>query len=93
MAIFVGDTGTKIILDVGCDISSSTVRQIKYVSPTGKVGAWDASIEATQSISIVTQASTLKTAGRWILQAYVETSTWARHGEICNLEVSSVLGQ
>ena len=93
MAIFVGDTGTKIILDVGSNISSSTVRQIKYMSPTGKIGVWDASIETAQSISIVTQASTLKAAGRWKLQAYVEASTWARHGEICVLEVSAVLGK
>jgi len=29
------DEGTKIVLDVGLDISDSTVRKIKYVKPNG----------------------------------------------------------
>jgi len=92
MVIFVGDTGTKIILNVGLDISAATLRQIKYLSPDSTVGAWTAAQETTTSISIVTTADTLDARGRWQLQVYIETPTWQRHGEICTLEVSAVVG-
>ena len=92
MAIFVGDLGTKIILDVGLDISAATVRKIKYSNSDGTLGEWSASQETTTSISFITVAGSLGVAGKWKLQAYIETASWKRHGEIATMTVSKILG-
>jgi len=92
MAIFVGDTGTKIILDVGLDISAATVRKIKYLTPDGVLEEWAANQETTTSISFITIADSLNVAGKWKLQAYIETASWKRHGEIATMTVSKTLG-
>jgi hypothetical protein len=92
MAIFIGDIGTKIILDVGLDISEATVRKIKYSKPDGGVGDWPAAQETVMSISYITQAGDISISGRWKLQAYIETLTWKRHGEVGMLNIKPILG-
>ena len=92
MAIFIGDTRTKIILDVGLDISAATVKEIKYINPDGTSGSWDAAQETTTSISFITIAGSLNVAGKWKLQAYIETASWKRHGEIATMTISKILG-
>ena len=75
------DIGVEIVLDVGTDISSATVRKIKFRRPNRTFGVWDASEKSSTSIAYVTQDGDLNDAGIWILQAYVEKATWKLHGK------------
>lgn len=92
MSVFIGDTGVKIILEVGTDITSATTRKIKYRKPSGDSGSWTAIQESSISISYTTTAATdLNEAGRWRLQAYVVTPSWTLSGKIANINVLATI--
>jgi len=92
MSVFIGDTGVKIILEVGTDITSATTRKIKYRKPGGDSGSWTAIQESSISISYTTTAATdLNEAGRWRLQAYVVTPSWTLSGKIANINVLATI--
>ena len=84
------DEGVKIILNVGVDISASTVQKIKFKRPNGTSGEWVAKRESVTSISYIIQTSDLNYAGIWKLQAYVETPGWKLHGEEARLQVLGI---
>lgn len=88
--IYVGDTGTDIILDSGADISSATTLQIKYKKPSGDTGAWTATVQSTTKAVYTTQAGDLDESGEWRIQIYVELSSWSGHGEAVSLTVNSL---
>lgn len=57
------------------DISTTTVRKIKYVKPDGSSGEWSANILnlSNSTIEYITNStSNIDQAGTWMLQAYVE---------------------
>jgi len=82
---YVGDIGTKILLDSSSTLTGATVKRIYYRKPlTGTTGHFDAEIEDTTKLYYTTDsADDLDEAGDWILQIYVETATWTGHGEEC----------
>ena len=84
------DEGVKIILNVGVDISDSTVHKIKFKRPNGTSGEWAAERENATSISYLIQTNDLNYAGIWKLQAYVETPNWKLHGEEASLQVMGI---
>lgn len=85
--MFVGDTGTKIILDVTQNISDATVLQIKYKKPNGQIGTWAASLESRTKLAYVTNSTDIDVSGDWIIQAYVSTPSWTGLGESIYLKV------
>ena len=92
MSVFTGAIGQVIVLDVGVNISAATTKRIKYEKPDGTTGYWTAAEESSTSISYTTTAaSDLNIKGTWKLQAYVVTSSWAKHGEIGRLVVKDPL--
>ena len=78
---FKNDIGIEIELNVGTDISGATVRKIKFKRPNGTIGVWNASEKSSTSIAYVTKDGDLNNAGIWMLQSYVEKSTWKIHGK------------
>lgn len=74
------DVETKIVLDCGVDVSSATVRKIRYKKPSGSTGEWDAELEDQTKIYYVTQEGDLDETGTWTVQAYVEMPNWKGHG-------------
>lgn len=87
--VFVGDTGTEIILDCGTDISTGTLFRIEARKPNGTKIHWTATLDGTRKIKYAVQAGDLDTAGKWALQAYVELPGWSGRGEIAAMQVSS----
>jgi len=84
------DVGVKIILNVVTNISTSTLREIKYKKGDGKTyGKWTAVQESVTSISYTTQANDLDMQGTWKLQSYVECPAWEMYGDEVDLVVSS----
>jgi len=88
---FVGDTGTRVKLDCGEDISTATVMRVKYEKPDGTDGYWTAALDLsdadTETIYYDTLAADFDQSGRWRLQSYIEMPGWAGHGEIVYLRV------
>ncbi len=79
--VYVGDTGTKIKLDAGEDISTQTTLKIKYKKPSGSTGEWVASVEDTNYAVYTTISNDLDEAGIWKFQIYIVLPTWEGHGE------------
>lgn len=88
--IFVGDTGTEIILDCGVDVSSATVRKI-IVRKAGAKVEWVASPSGVNAIKYVTQAGDIDRPGTWSFQAYIEMPGWKGLGEVAETIVKSAL--
>ena len=88
-----GDIGTVIKIDVGENISSATVRKIKYKKPaTGTIGEWTAAASGTTAIAYTTTAAAdLNEIGTWQLQGYIEMPAWKGHTTKPLMEVLEVL--
>lgn len=79
--IYVGDVGTKIVIDCGIDISSATVMQIiVQKQDNGPKTVWTAQQENSTSIKYVTQDGDIDVSGLWKMQAYVEMPAWKGRG-------------
>ena len=89
--VFIGDTGTEIVLDCGIDVSTATVRNIIVRKHNGTKVTWGAVADGTTAIKYVTSAGDLDVPGTWKLQAYVEMPGWKGLGEVATLTVSNPL--
>lgn len=85
--IYVGDTGTDIILDCGQSIAAATTAAIKYKKPTGVTGTWTGSVYNTNYVLYTTDSDDLDVAGQWLLQSYVVTPTGTWLGETTAMTV------
>jgi len=85
-------SGLKIILNVGIDITGSTVWKIYYQKPISEdTGSWTASQESSTSISYTTLADDIDEYGVWKFQSYVETPIWKLYGAKTKLTVEPVI--
>lgn len=91
--VYVGDVGTVIRLDVGEDVSGSTV-SMKVRKPDGTETAWSASVNASDSTKIdhTTVSGDLDQAGVYELQASIDGASWDGLGETTELMVHEEWG-
>jgi len=81
------DSGTKIVLDAGCNISHASLIEIIWRSPNRKVGKWKAILEGHTAVSYIVRKEDLNIPGSWQLQLQVVLGSWRGHGEIVTLPV------
>lgn len=76
--VYVGDTGTAIILDTGTSLATATSVGIEVKKPNGSKVNWAGSVVESTKVSFVTLAGTLDQPGEWKLQAVVTlpNGTW-----------------
>lgn len=87
--IYVGDTGTAIILDCGQDISAATSVSIEVRKPNGALVSWPAQASGVTAVRFDTLAGTLDRDGDWLLQSRVVMPTGAWRGATAVLTVSA----
>ena len=85
--VYVGDTGTRITLDCGTDISGATARSIEVLKPGGDAVSWTAQASGTTGIYFDTVADSLDKPGTWKLQAKITIGTNVWLGEVATLQV------
>jgi len=85
--VYVGDTGTLIVLDCGQDISGATARSILVRKPDGTEVTWTAVASGTDSISFTSLAGTFDRPGVWRLQALVTLPSGVWRGDTVLLPV------
>ena len=90
--VYVGDTGTVIVLDCGQDISAATARSIEVRKPDGSVASWAASASGANSIAYTTLAGSFDQAGPWRLQAKVTLPSGVWRGATAELQVYAAFG-
>jgi len=76
---FVGDTNTKIILDVDDQVPNISLARINFIRPDGSRGHWNAFAEE-ETIFHITVSTDLNMPGQWLVQAYIESPTWTGQG-------------
>ena len=85
---YVGDEGTKISVDVGINADNISLAKLIVKKPSGTVVEWTAIPESgTTTIYYITGSGDLDKAGRYYVQAYVETSDWKGHGAVTSFTV------
>ena len=89
--LFIGDTGTQIILDCGSNISTATILHIVCRKPDGTKVTWSGVLEGTNTIKYTVGTGDLDVAGVWKLQSYVDMPGWKGYGDVVNLLVSRPL--
>lgn len=87
--VYIGDTGTAIILDCGRDVSAASARSIEVRRPDGTTTSWAAVAEGANSIKYITVGGTLDQNGTWLLQAVVTLPSGTWRGETATLLVYS----
>lgn len=82
-SIYQGDKGVQITLNLGIDLSTSTVRKFKVKLPDNTEVSWpsvgDLSIVDTTKLTYTTVGTDLATAGTYTIQPYVEFGASSVH--------------
>lgn len=85
---YINTVGKKIIVDVGLDIHDATVMKLKIKKPDDTTVEWIATLEGLTAITYTTAASgDWNLAGRYLVQAYIETPLLKSLGETTSFEV------
>lgn len=87
--VYAGDTGTRITLDCGTDISAASERSIEVLRPDGATTSWPATASGTTAIYFDTVAGSLNQAGTWKLQAKVKVGSGTWLGQVVTLQVNA----
>lgn len=70
-SLYVGDTGTAIILDTEVNISAATAVSIEAMKPNGTIVSWPAVISGGTAVRFDTLPNSIDMHGRWRMQAKV----------------------
>ena len=85
--IYVGDTGTEIVLDTGSPIIGASVVQVRARKPSGAIALWVGVVVEVNKIRYTTLVGDINEQGIWKLQAYVATPLWTGLGETLEIKV------
>ncbi len=85
--VYKGDVGTVIYLDCGTDISGATTTKIMVKKPDSTYVEWTGTVDSNTKIKYTIASNDLDQSGKYILQAYVVTSSWTGRGEAVPLMV------
>ncbi len=85
--VYVGDTGTAIVLDTLQDITAASLAAIEVRKPNGTLLTWTGAVYETTKVRFVTLAETLDVPGEWAMQAKVTTPGGSWLGEVARLQV------
>lgn len=86
--LYINAIGKTIIVDTGLDIHDATVLKLRIKKPNDVVVEWVATLEGLTKLKYTTTTtSDLDQAGRYLLQAYVETPSIHDHGYTTSFEV------
>jgi len=79
--LYVGDVGTKLIIDIGISADDVTEAKIIVKKPNGSIVEWNAlPISGTQTVEYIIQNGDLDLAGKYTIQVYIDTGSWQGHG-------------
>jgi len=84
--VYVGDTGTEIVLFCVSDISTAVNPTIAVRKPDGTEATWPAERNGA-ALTYFTQANDLNVPGRYLLQAQPNLPSWSGRGETAVLQV------
>lgn len=87
-----GQSLLDITLDTGYDLSISSSHKILYRAPSGKTGAWDATVDGTKLKYSVVEGD-INEVGLWSFQTYIIVSGRDAHGSIVQILIDKPIFQ
>ena len=85
---YVGDEGTVITVDCGCDISDATTLKLMIWKPGASAEVeWTGSLYGSNYIRYTTVSGDFSVAGNYKLQSYVDTPDGEWRGETTTFRV------
>lgn len=91
---YIGDIGTEVILDCGCDISLATYTAIAVKKPDDTIAEWVGTAYTidgdTDYIRYITGVGDLNVIGIYKVQARLTISGWTGRGETATFQVHHV---
>lgn len=81
MAIFVGDIGTELLINMGENISSASSVSLSVRKPDGTVVTWTPTIQGTLYLRYLTQSGDLNLAGEYAISPLLTIGSWTGRGE------------
>lgn len=85
--VYVGDTGTAIIVDSGVDISAATAMSIEVRKPDGVIVSLPANASGLTALRFDTLPDTLDVPGAWRVQPKVTLPSGTWRGETAVMQV------
>lgn len=85
--VYVGDTGTAIVLDVGVSLAGATAQSIEARRPDGTSVSWAGTVFESTKVRFISLVGTFSQPGDWKLQARVTLPTGTWTGEVAKLTV------
>lgn len=86
--VYVGDTGTQVVLNTGAAVAGAASLQILVRKPDGSEVTWNATPDGSQSMTYTTDSDDLNLPGTYLLQAKITTpSGGAWLGQTARLRV------
>jgi hypothetical protein len=86
---YVGDTGTKILVEVGENISNALELVLRIKKPDGSTDNWTGTVQGLTKIQYDTKAGDWNIPGEYKLQSYVRLSNWSGLGNTTTFTVNA----
>lgn len=90
--VYAADEGTKVLADCKANISTATVRKIAVRAPDGTVAEYDATLEGTDFVYIITTVNTFPIGGQYAVQPIITLPTGKWRGKTATVEVRAAFG-
>ena len=85
--VYLGDSGTKLLIDCQTDISAAISLSIRVRKPGGQMVDWPGTLEASNTMFYITLPDDLDQSGVWKLQAVVTFADGRWYGATADLIV------
>ena len=86
----VGDIGTSLVIDLGEDVSGAASTKIVARKPDHTTAIWS-SFAVNETVVYIIEDGDLDQHGEWLLQAYVDLSSWSGYSTTAILVVGEQL--
>lgn len=84
---YIGDIGTEILVDCGCDITGATLTRFVVKKPDNTEVEWTAIIEGTNYLKYTVITGDFSVAGKYSLQVALTLTGWTGHGETTYFDI------
>lgn len=84
---YVGDVGTDVIVDCGCNIIGATTTELLVKKPDNTEVVWVASISGTDFLKYTIVVDDFSLSGKYLLQASLILPGWSGRGETVSFNV------
>jgi len=88
--VYVGDTGTKLLFDIGIDSNEVKEAYLRVKNPNNEIVTWVASpVPNSTEIEYILKAQDLSVPGSWVIQPHITLASWSGYASKVTLDVNS----